>query len=95
MKHGHLGPEAGFGDVKTHSVVLNLDNPLVGVAYEEKNVLAATMAALSLIGYEHCHPRGRTLKLRLDDSDFARVVGQLMSESLTIDGKRLADLKAV
>jgi hypothetical protein len=95
LKHGHLGEDAGFGDVKTHSVVLNLDNPLIGSAYESRDVLAATIAALSLIGYEHCHPRGKQLKLRIDDSDFARVVGQLMSDSLLVDGKRVTDLKAV
>lgn len=93
LRHGHLGQEAGLGDMKTHTVVLNLDNPLVAAAYAERNELAATVAALSLIGYEHCHPRGKQLKLRIDDSDFSRVVGQLMSDSLTIDGKRAADLK--
>lgn len=87
LKHARMGPDVGYGEMKSRTVILNLDNPLIAAAHREKNILAATAAALTLVGYEHCHPTNKSLRLRLDETEFSRVVGQLMTDSTSADVK--------
>ena len=93
----------GSGDVgqirPPSSVVLNVDNPAVAQARNDKNVMATVILAICLLGAEQCYaPQGQPdflqgLERGFSTEVFAKNVGLLLS-GLTIDGNRVLHIVA-